>query len=90
MSETVYLQGPVMYPQVFESNRDMEGFEGAHKQYNGVYKIRVGLDEEDAAVVMKWNKRYEPKQFGDKAYTEEENAVEGVEYFQFKRKHEHK
>lgn len=38
--------GPVRWAEVFEENRDMEGFEGAFSDCGGAYTITVLLDEE--------------------------------------------
>lgn len=85
---TVYLQGPVMYPRVTEDTKTL-GYEDQYKDYGGMYQVVIGLDDEDAEAVMKWNRMYEPKELGDKGYTEDKGAVEGKKYFTFKRRHNH-
>lgn len=86
---TVYLRGPIMYAKVFERNRDKKGFEGQYEPYDGMYLITIGLNADDAKVVRKWNRMYAPKELGDKGFTEENGAVDDVQYFTFKRKHIH-
>lgn len=43
--------GKAMWARVFESNRDMEGFEGGAKATDGQYQIGVVLDKANRAVL---------------------------------------
>lgn len=38
--------GPIRWAQVFEDNRDMEGFEGAAADFGGQYSIQMKLDSD--------------------------------------------
>lgn len=91
MGEIVKIRGKAMYARVFEHNRDMEGYEGNARPYNGMYKIRVGVPYggPEFKGFMGWNRMYEPKIGGEsKGYELDRGAVEGLAYFEVKRKHE--
>lgn len=83
MSNTHYFKGPVMFAKLFEGNRD----KGKYAPEGGQYTIDIGLKAKDAKLVKSWNKRYKAKTY--KA-PYDEGVVDGLQYFQFKRKHVHK
>ena len=41
------LRGKAKWAKVFESNRDMNGFEGAYRPYDGAYSIQLEMDKEN-------------------------------------------
>lgn len=85
-----FLEGYCMYARVFEHNRDLEGYEGAYKEHDGMYEIAVGFPDggPEFRQMMSWNTKFEPKRLGDNAgFTEEKGAKAGLAYFRFKRKH---
>lgn len=43
----IKLQGKAKWARVFENNRDMEGFEGNYRPYNGAYTIQLEMDKEN-------------------------------------------
>lgn len=43
----ITLRGKAKWAKVFESNRDMNGFEGAYKPYDGAYSIQLEMDKEN-------------------------------------------
>lgn len=91
MTNIVFIEGKVMYARVFENNRDMEGYEGAYREFDGMYELLLGVptNGDDYKEIMSWNRLYEPKHFGDPGFDEERGAVEGLSYFRFKRRHKH-
>lgn len=43
----IAVKGVATWAKVFEDNRDMEGFQGAYKEFNGGYTINVELEAEE-------------------------------------------
>jgi len=43
--------GEAFWAKVFESNRDMKGFEGAYEEYDGMYTVEVKLDKANRDVL---------------------------------------
>lgn len=92
MSEdnAVYLQGPVMFSNVFEFNMVKNVAEGGRSKYaplGGQFTIDIGLDDKDARLVKSWNKRYKPRVYNEQ-YAD--GVVDDLSYFQFKRKNYNK
>lgn len=48
----ITLEGKASWAKVFEENRDMVGFEGAYKPYEGAYTIQLELDEDNFNKLM--------------------------------------
>jgi hypothetical protein len=48
-SKNVKLRGKFMWAKVFESNRDMKGFEDAYVDCEGAYTVDFGMTAEEAA-----------------------------------------
>lgn len=46
-NKKVVLEGVANWAKVFESNRDMEGYKGAYKEFNGATSIELILDDEN-------------------------------------------
>jgi len=84
-----YITGKCMYARVFPYNRDLEGFEGAYKEHDGMYTVMLGVpkDSEAFKTIMSWNKNYEPKEGGSEKMPLDKGAEKGLMYFTFKRKH---
>lgn len=70
-----YLSGPVMWAKVFEHNMDT----GEYAPEGGQYTIQIGLNKEDAAKVLSWNRMYKGKEYEE---------YPGLSFFTFKRKNE--
>lgn len=46
-STNVKLYGEIHWAKVFDSNRDMEGYEGAYEECDGAYTVNLLMDEEN-------------------------------------------
>jgi len=46
-TRAITLEGKAMWAKVFEGNRDMEGFEGGYREFEGCYTVDIILDEEN-------------------------------------------
>lgn len=96
-NEIFYVTGKAGYAKVYEHNRDMEGYMGQYKPFNGVYSIMLGVEDEgdEYDLFMDWNSAFRPKIGGktknkkkEIALPEEKGFVKGLAYFTFRRKHQ--
>lgn len=84
-TKVIKVKGKAFWAKVFEENRDMEGWDGTAKEWNGQYLINVALDSDS---VM------ELTAAGSQAvdYPKELTDDNGNSYtcYKFKRRHEHR
>ena len=81
------IDGPVSWAKVFEQNRDMEGYQGAAKEYGGQYSINIYLDENNIERLNAVGSQKKAKKPGEKSYTELDNS-NGMLMYSFTRRHQ--
>lgn len=84
MAKTIYKEvttvGPIEWAKIFESNREMEGYEGAYADCDGAYTVTQILTKEELEKLKKTGSQKKPIM---KRLTED-----GVLAIKFERKHE--
>ena len=81
------IDGPVSWAKVFEQNRDMEGYQGAAKEYGGQYSINIYLDVDNIERLNAVGSQKKAKKPGENSYTELDNSNDMLMY-SFTRRHQ--
>ena len=76
MGKLISLEGTLKWSKVFEHNREMEGYEGRAKEFNGIYEVTIGLDDEQFGILQ------------ESGCTKEGKVEDGLTWVTFERKHE--
>ena len=70
--------GPIEWARIFEANRDMEGYEGGYKAYDGVYTVSQILSKEEYQKLQQAGTQKKPVQ---------KRLMEGELVIKYERKH---
>lgn len=82
-SRTYYFKGKIHWAKVFESNRDMNGYKGAAKEFGGEYSVTlVGMDKDTKAAIKATGMQ--------KKIQVDDDKYDGRPFITFTRKHENK